>query len=131
MAENPAGDVTRQTDPERANPVQELATGYPKISNFMELIPEAAIFRRFGALNARRLLYLQAELLQLQSRLEAVELSDKQSNDQRREMYSVDWEWLEASMNADDPATKKQWLLIQEIGTKLKEYSKRDWSNIS
>jgi hypothetical protein len=39
--------------------------GYTKLAIQMGQYSEMAIFRRFGALNAQNLLYLQAELVQL------------------------------------------------------------------
>jgi hypothetical protein len=44
--------------------------GYPKLSRLMAFYPEVAIFRRFGALNAENLLYLQAELQDLEIALQ-------------------------------------------------------------
>jgi hypothetical protein len=45
--------------------------GYPKLARHMGASPEIAIFRRFGALNAQNLLYLQAELVHLEKRRSA------------------------------------------------------------
>jgi len=53
-------------------PIDPLAAkikGYPKLAGQIELCPETAIFRRFGALNAENLLYFQAELVWLETEL--------------------------------------------------------------
>jgi hypothetical protein len=43
--------------------------GYTKLASVMGKNPELAIFRRFSALNAKNLLYLQAEHVNLEARL--------------------------------------------------------------
>jgi hypothetical protein len=53
-----------------------LVTGYPRIAGEIGFNPELAMFRRFGALNARNLLYLQNELAQLELKLKKAELKD-------------------------------------------------------
>jgi hypothetical protein len=109
---------------ESSDPLNNLVAGYPRLSGYIERIPEVAIFRRFAALNTRHLLYLQAELVQLQNELEAIELEDKQSGDEKRQKYCVDWYWLKDSMHSSDAVKKKQWNLMQIIAAKLKEFSK-------
>ena len=43
--------------------------GYDRFAQFMGTHPKLAISRRFGALNLRNLLYLQAELIYLEDEL--------------------------------------------------------------
>jgi hypothetical protein len=124
MLESADDTVKAPEDLESAYPLNELAAGYPRLSGYMERIPEVAIFRRFAGLNARRLLYLQAELLQLQKELETTECADKHSSDEDRQNYSVDWFWLKQSMDFKDEIKTRQWNLVQEIMPKLKEFSK-------
>ena len=105
------------------DPLENLVTGYPKLAGQMEILPEIAIFRRFGALNARRLLYLQAELIQLENDLVRVEAADKKCVRGRRDRFSRDWFWLNESLRSNDPNDYNQRQLVETINTKLKEYS--------
>ena len=41
------------------DPFHDLIPGYPKLAGRMGIMPEIGMFRRFGALNARSLLYYQ------------------------------------------------------------------------
>ncbi|KAF2119411.1 hypothetical protein BDV96DRAFT_567521 [Lophiotrema nucula] len=101
------------------NPLQDLVAGYPRLAGQMGLVPETAIFRTFPALNARNLLYQQAELVALEKKLIACENGDnKQKN---KDGYAVDWHWLKKSSEMDkDPV---QLRLILDIRQKLKEYN--------
>lgn len=54
---------------------------YNKLSKFMGSWPEVAIFRRFGALNAQNLLFMQAELVRLEDELQSIREDDEQSTD--------------------------------------------------
>jgi len=109
--------IPTKTDPK--DPLDDLVTGYPKLAGHMELEPEAAIFRRFGALNARNLLYLQCELCSLEKRLRQIEREDNRKSGRKSE-YALDWYWL--SQSADDGDTK-QLELVHEMRKLLKEYS--------
>jgi hypothetical protein len=102
------------------HPLSQLATGYPKLAGQMALLPEAALFRTFSALNTRNLLYRQAELIHLENKL--LECEKKDSLHQKRCDYAVDWFWLQHSQY--DVQDGEQYRLVQEIQGKLKEYSK-------
>ena len=105
--------------PPASYPLSDLISGYPKFAGRMELIPEIAIFRRFGALNAQNLLYLQAQLVYLERQLRDCEKAD---NANGHEDYAVDWFWLQRSAEDGDGT---QWDLVKEIRKVLKEYSNR------
>lgn len=47
--------------------VTPAVDGYPSLAVRMGVFPETAIFKRFGDLSARNLLYLQAELFHLRA----------------------------------------------------------------
>lgn len=86
--------------------------------------PEVGIFRRFGALNAQNLLYLQAELKDLEITLRQVAEEDELSRDPDKVQYSVNWFALKESIEGEaDSNDGKQWRTILEIRDKLKEYS--------
>jgi hypothetical protein len=82
--------------------------------------PETAIFSRFGNLNAQNLLYLQAELIHLQTRLRGCEASNSKAQGGNKALYARDWYWLENSVAEGDG---EQWQTVLEIRAKLKEYS--------
>lgn len=120
--------------------------GYAKIATLMGAYPEVAIIRRFAALNAQNILYMQAELVDLESRLRRYEEEDRSSGDQNRVDYAVDWFKLsnavdaspssgsqtgtstnDESEKADDGDNEvpqgRRWRLVLQIREKLKEYS--------
>ena len=99
--------------------------GYPKIAFLMGRSPEYAIFRRYAALNAKNLLYLQAELKILEAKLHDLEEADQNSQHEDRMIYSRDWETLRDSHNANAIAgnDRSQWSTALNIRETLKEYS--------
>ena len=101
------------------NPLFDLVLGYPRIAGRFALKPETAAFRRFSALNARMLLYLQADLCRLEKKLLEQEKSDSE-NPGVSQKYAVNYDRLRLSAYDEDPA---QWKLVDEIKEKLKEYS--------
>jgi hypothetical protein len=109
------------------DPVPDLPAGYPKLAGFFACIPNAASFRRFNALNMRRLLYLQAELCHLEFELLEIEKEDADCSDENeRKTYARDWAAFESSARAErkpGEELSKQWDLKGKIDTILKEYS--------
>jgi hypothetical protein len=75
--------------------------------------PEKAIVRRFARLNMKNLLYMQADLVELEDQLDQAVRYDKQFEDTRP--YARSWLWLENShvlpqmpdkMPSEDPAVE-------------------------
>lgn len=95
---------------------------YPRLSEFMGLWPEVAIFRRFGALNAQNLLFLQAEIAHLERELKNIRERDDRREDERGLLAQRSW--FELSQATEDGEICSQWTVIQEIRSKLSEYSK-------
>ncbi|KAI4942680.1 hypothetical protein J4E91_009849 [Alternaria rosae] len=81
--------------------------------------PHTGIYRRFDALNARHILYLQAELCILERRLRNVERAD-QGKDKGRLKYAVDFERMLETPNDED---QTQLELIMEMHEKLHQYN--------
>jgi len=54
--------------------------GYAKVAGLMGHHNEIASFRCFGTLGFQNLLYLQAELIELENELQALALAEKSSN---------------------------------------------------
>ena len=84
----------------------------------METYPELMMVRRFQGLNARNLLYLQAELVQIEEKLLKCERDDAADIPNHRSKYSKDFRYLSL-----DNENSEQWKLIHEMREKLKEYS--------
>lgn len=107
--------------------LKDLVPGYPKLAGQMGLLPETAMFRRFGALNARNLLYLQAELVGLEKKLRELECADSKDPHGMKSQYALDWYWLK---NSADDGDEEQLSLIRRIRETLREYSKLQKSSI-
>lgn len=95
--------------------------GYPKFAELMNVIPETTIFRRFGALNALNLLYLQAELIHIERDLRDTQISDNQSPEGYKSLYARNWYFLE---NSEQDGDKEQLQLVERAREKLEKYSK-------
>ena len=98
-----------------------MPDGYLKLSAFQGRFPEVAIFRRFAALNAQNILYMQAELSHLELELNEIIDEDCHSGDVKRMAYGRDWWTLsQASKQDESPAQMRK---ICEIRGKLQVYS--------
>ena len=101
--------------------------GYTRLASLMGSRPEVAILRRFGSLNARNLLYLQAELVALENSLRACAEKNSMSSDADRAAGARDWYTLSrlgnGSSNNNDMDAGEEWRTMLEIRKKLKEYS--------
>ncbi|KAH7548991.1 hypothetical protein J3E72DRAFT_410348 [Bipolaris maydis] len=102
------------------DPLQEYVVGYPKLAAQMEILPELSMFRRFGALNAQNLLYMQAELAYLEKKLRERQQIDANDPSGKRSAYALNWFWLKGSENTD---AGEQQALILRIRQVLKEYN--------
>jgi hypothetical protein len=98
--------------------LDHLVLGYPRLAGHMGIYPERAVFRRFGALNYRNLLYLQSELAYIERKLIKQEQIDSEVPEKKR--YALDWYWLSLSQDGDT----RQLDLVNKMRMTLKEYSK-------
>lgn len=99
--------------------------GHAKVAALMGAYPEVAIFRRFAAMNAQNLLYLQAELIELERKLKMYATEDANSKHPKRILYSRHWLSLSGSINnPEHDDCDKQWNIILTIRERLKEYSR-------
>lgn len=89
--------------------------GYHALSKVMSLDSGFLIFRRFADLNARNLLYLQAELTYLEQELLDLAREDHEA-DETRKRYELSA--LEMMLGDGE-----QWHAVLAIREKLKEYS--------
>lgn len=81
----------------------------------MATLPSLAIFRSFRALQAQDLLYMQAELTDLERRFRDRSSADTHGGADEK-LFSRDWRTLNLPDNEDNPSA--QWKLALEI---------RDW----
>ena len=121
MSETAVASSPPQTPTQGINRTWSMGS-YPKLSTFMASWPDVAIFRRFGALNAQNLLFLQAEICHLERELEVIRNRDILNNDEKGNLAQRNW--FELSNKTDDGEPCEQWLVIQDIRDKLKEYNK-------
>ncbi len=105
-------------------PLDPEPQGHDRLASFMGMFPEAAIFRRFATLNAKNILYLQAELLSLEKELNSAAEDDARSTSERRREYSRRWKLL-SSGSDDSDGNPQQWKTFMKIRTTLNEYSMR------
>ncbi|MCJ1389396.1 hypothetical protein MMC18_002253 [Xylographa bjoerkii] len=93
--------------------------GYPKLAEFLGRYKGFAIFRRFASLNARNLLYLQVEILELEEELNKLEEAHSMHDDLRNVLFN--WEALKLS--EEGTTGKLQYDIIMELRVRLKEYN--------
>jgi len=94
--------------------------GYAKLARLMSRHNEYGILRSFSELNAKNLLYLQAELVELESELRALANADKSSQNRVRQHYEKDWRLLNESLH---DGYDEQWKKMLQIREKLNTYS--------
>ncbi|KAI1456510.1 hypothetical protein F4805DRAFT_458716 [Annulohypoxylon moriforme] len=95
--------------------------GYSKIALFMQDHPEDAMVRRFSALNLQNILYLQAEIIDLERDIEKLEAGNNSSAEDDRRNFAFDWYTL-AHIH-DTPDSGEQWGKWLQLRKVLKEYS--------
>ncbi|OAL45423.1 hypothetical protein IQ07DRAFT_624468 [Pyrenochaeta sp. DS3sAY3a] len=101
------------------DPFPHIVIGYPKLAAKIEILPEVAIYRRFGALNAQNLLYFQAQLTDLEEKIRDQQLFDHNSSTGEKSQYAKNWFKLSDSENDGDT---DQLDLVLKIRGLLKEY---------
>ncbi|OJJ70189.1 hypothetical protein ASPBRDRAFT_32063 [Aspergillus brasiliensis CBS 101740] len=96
--------------------------GYDKLAAVMALDSGSCIFRRFAKLNAKNLLYLQAELADIEEELKDIIAEDKKSasSEKANYPYSV-WELKESLHRKDE--YPEQWMKVLEARKMLNEYN--------
>jgi hypothetical protein len=99
--------------------------GYPRLAERIAVKPETGIYRRFDALNARHLLYLQAELVAIEDKLRVQENEDQKDRTGKRSQYAADYRcFSEEPSDMDMPQLR----LIEEMHAKLNQYSQSSQS---
>ncbi|BCS02718.1 uncharacterized protein AKAW2_60982S [Aspergillus luchuensis] len=96
--------------------------GYDKLAAVMALDPGSCIFRRFAKLNAKNLLYLQAEVAYIEEDLQHIITEDKNSASPEKANYPYSvWELKESLHQKDE--YPEQWMKVLEARKLLNEYN--------
>ncbi len=93
---------------------------YTALASMMANHAEAAIFRRFDTLNIKNLLYMQAELVDLENQLHEIESEDKKSKAPNKVAFSSSVQALRRSASTRD---NDQWMKYKEVQEKIHAYS--------
>lgn len=102
----------------------ERTYGYCRLAAMMGESPELCIFRRFATLNNLNLLYLQAELVEIEDCLRDLAAEDEYSSEQYRR--NLDKNWLELSrpnLDGEEACHRQRWKVALRMREVLKEYS--------
>ncbi|CAG8976009.1 hypothetical protein HYALB_00007536 [Hymenoscyphus albidus] len=94
--------------------------GYPALACLQGQYPELGIYRRFSSLNARNLLYLQAELIDLETDLEKYTKEDGKSDKEKTKLCNKNWFYLSRKK---DGVVGSQWHTMTALRVKLREYN--------
>src|SRR5450755_4704044 len=95
--------------------------GYDKLAALMGVQQEVAIVRQYSMLNAKNILYLQAELFHLEDELADREAEDRGSSDADKALFSRSVWHLKRSRG--NSGQDQQWQTVLEIRRVLNEYS--------
>ncbi|KAF2735880.1 hypothetical protein EJ04DRAFT_434191 [Polyplosphaeria fusca] len=88
---SPVADVERP-----ASPRKQYLEGFPSLSALLSSDPDLQVYRRFNRLASRNLLYLQAEILDLESRLKEFDAEDLDIANAEDDSS----DWMETKLNA-------------------------------
>lgn len=121
-------------DPEAKQKPKESLEGYADFSKYISSDDELFVFRRFGALGARNLLYLQAELQMLEARLDQLDREDQKELDtlpedrKKKIRYPAkSWESFQVEARQDGRQKRKMEILLR-LRPLMKEYGMRNSS---
>ncbi|KAL5351455.1 hypothetical protein ACLOAV_003314 [Pseudogymnoascus australis] len=112
-------------------PPPEPLNGFPRVAQKLASDPDktTTIFRRFDRLSARNLIYLEAELAELEARQDRWDEEDKKSTSEQVRNCHTDWKTFEQLAtgrhpNGDpvNPGQAEKLELALKIRSKIKEY---------
>jgi hypothetical protein len=109
-------------DLELGQPPRNFINGFPSAAAFIASDPDHSfsIYNAFHRLSSRNLLYLEAEILELQKQQDDLDFRDSRRDPDVQQCFRS-WTKLRAS---EDPDQVKRMELIEKIREKLKEYRK-------
>ena len=98
--------------------------GYAQVAWRMSTYPELAIVRRFKDLNLQNVLYLQAELTEMEDALRSQEEIDRNSPYEMQRWNARSWKVLQNG-DQDAEGDGEKWKMFLRIREKLVEYSEK------
>lgn len=96
--------------------------GYDALGAMMGAFPGLSIFRKFGALNSRHVLFLQAQLVEKEGKLLSAIANDRDSQDEDRKSFSFNFDAMMSSEKVPPNNEDSQRELMLEIGPLLRSY---------
>jgi hypothetical protein len=106
--------------------VDRYPEGYPRISAYIDSDYDTALFRRFGTLHARSLLYKQVELTELEAQLDELDKEDAGQLDKEDEgntgAGNNKWRLGHSISLAGGKENEKRRDLMKKIDEKMEEY---------
>lgn len=116
---------------------EQPLNGFPRVAQKLSSDPDktTTIFRRFDRLSARNLILLEAELAELEARLDGLDEEDRKSSSDEVRRCHGDWNTFESLATGRDsngdptnPGQAEKLQLVLKIREKLKEYRKCSYS---
>ena len=106
--------------------------GFAQVAQWIALDPDndTSIYRKFGELSARSLLYLQAELLVLEREIAKIDQRDAEkfaSGDLDAKDVASTWEVLWEQCQSGEPEAQERMDLVLKAREKIKEYRTSSW----
>jgi hypothetical protein len=97
--------------------VELYPEGFPRISAYIDSDVDTPLFRRFGRMHARTLLYRQVELNDLEKKLDDLDQKDSSKED-------TEWRIGHGIHHDGGKKNEDRKVLVEEIEKKLKDYCK-------
>ena len=125
------GQAKRESaDIESCQRPKEYLEGFAELAEFIASDNDILLFRKFGALGARNLLYLQAELQELEARLKRIDEEDLREIANTKDISEKmdvdrgarDWDFMTREACDGNGRQAKKMKLILEIRRVIKEY---------
>lgn len=112
--------MVRQTDVEMKQPKKRYVNGYPSLAAFIASDKDhsTSIYRSYHRVTSRNLLYLEAELFELEKKLDDLDNEDFRG-DFTGKQFARSWSKL---VSSDNPRCIERVRLIKEIRNTIKEY---------
>ncbi len=119
-----------QIDVKSGQRPKDYLEGYAELAEFIASDDDFLLFRRFGALGARNLLYLQAEVQVLEAQLKQLDEDDRIdtmnasniSEKTKVERFARDWEFMIHNPRDENERQAKKLNLINSIRKAMKDY---------
>jgi len=110
-------------------------SSYSSLATLMGRYPDVLILRKYAELNAKNLLYYQAELANLEQELHEIEEEDRSSGTDPRQKFDKRWSSLAGDPASNNPLPSQsfsqqpltrdtlQWYVFLRLRRVLAEYS--------